>query len=311
MKHIPVMANEIINFIYLDDETIIVDCTLGAGGHSKKIFDIFGKKITMYYGLDKDREMLEIAKQTLNENELVTYIHSDYNDISEIIQTKKLYGRVNTFVFDLGVSSVHFDTPERGFSYRFDSRLDMRLNRDDGKDAVYVVNSYREEQLADLIYKYGEERHSRRIARNIIEYRKKKKIETTKELAEIILKSVPFIRDKNKKENHSHPAVKTFQAIRIEVNDELTKLDTTLRDCALALKKCGSLCVISFHSLEDRIVKNVFRHLKVTEYNNPEKSTEKYQFEIMTGKPITPTDNETSDNPRSRSAKLRVLRRIN
>lgn len=307
--HLPVLADKIIEFISEEKEMEFFDCTLGTGGHAKKIFEKF-VSINKYYGLDKDLEMLDRAKNILTEyNHLIEYIHGDYNDVEKIIKQKNIFGRINCFIFDLGVNSAHFDDPERGFSFRFDSRLDMRLNRNNPKDARFVVNTYREEKLADIIYNFGEERFSRRIAKNIVESRKKKYIESTKELADIILKSYPPRKD-NATGNRIHPATKTFQALRIEVNDELIHLDAALKNCAAALKKNGIICVISFHSLEDRIVKNVFRNLGKNEFNESFDSTESFEFEILTKKPIEADFDEIKKNPRSRSAKLRVLKRI-
>jgi len=307
--HLPVLAEKIIEYIYIDEETEIFDCTVGTGGHAKIIFEKYNLSKIKYYGLDKDRMMLEKAASILDERkENVEFIHGDYNDISTIIKQNKLNQRINSFIFDLGVNSAHFDNPERGFSFRFDARLDMRLNTDNSRDACFVINTYREEKLADIIYRYGEERHSRRIARNIVEFRKKKKIETTKELADIVLKSYPPRNNKNG-DNRIHPATKTFQALRIEVNDELIHLDSVIKNCALALKVNGTICVISFHSLEDRIVKNVFKHLEKSEYEIIPGSFGKFEFEILTKKPIEPDYSEIKLNSRSRSAKLRVLKR--
>jgi len=306
-RHIPVLCDKVVNYIFLDNENPnILDCTLGLGGHALEILKKYNSKIN-YFGIDKDLKMLTLAKQNLSKYSNIKYINDDYNNIENIINSENLKEKLSNIIFDLGVNSIHLDDLERGFSFKGNNFLDMRLNQNQKITACDIVNKYREKELADIIFKYGEERYSRRIASNIVEYRKTKKITTTKELSDLILKSIPY--QKNKKKNRIHPATKTFQAIRIEVNDELKLLDKVLLFCAYSLKKNGRISVISFHSLEDRIVKNVFKYLSKDSHKKLE-GFKKAEFKILTKKPLIADNNEINYNKRSRSAKLRVLEKL-
>ena len=250
-KHLPVMLNECIEGLNIKPDGIYVDGTLGGAGHSSEI----AKKLNqngMLIGIDRDEEALKAAKEKLKDFSNVTYIHGNHDNIKQILEELQI-DEVDGILLDLGVSSYQLDERNRGFSYLGENSLDMRMDKTQELDAKYVVNNYKEEDLANLIFEYGEERFSRQIAKNICIYRKNKEIETTKELVDIIDKSIPAFAKKD-----GHPAKRTFQAIRIEVNNEIKPLYNTVKDCIDVLKSGGRLCIITFHSLEDRAVKNAF-----------------------------------------------------
>lgn len=249
-KHIPVLLNETIQGLNIKPDGIYVDGTIGGAGHSKKIIEKLSSK-GFLIGIDRDEEALEAAKENLKEYKNFKLVHGNHDNIKEILANLGI-DKVDGILLDLGVSSYQLDEKTRGFSYIGDNKLDMRMDKSQKLSAYDVVNLYKESKLADLIYAYGEERYSRRIAKNICIARKNKPIETTKELAEIIEKSVPFSKD-------GHPAKRTFQAIRIEVNDEIKPLYNTVLECINLLKTGGRLCIITFHSLEDRAVKEAYK----------------------------------------------------
>ncbi len=303
-KHIPVLLHECIENLRIKPNGIYVDGTLGGAGHSFFIAKNLSDE-GMLIGIDKDEEALNAAKLKLAEFKNIKYVKDNHDNIKNILLSLGI-DKVDGILLDLGVSSYQLDEAERGFSYMQDAKLDMRMDKNQDLTAEYVVNNYKEEDLARIIYEYGEEKFSRRIARNICEYRKTKKIETTLELAKIIEKSIP---NYNKKQGH--PAKRTFQAIRIEVNNEIKPLYNTIIDSIDCLKSKGRLCVITFHSLEDRAVKNAFANsegictcpsdLPYCVCNKEEKG------KIITKKPILPSDDELKNNSRSKSAKLRVF----
>lgn len=305
-KHVSVLFNESIKGLNIKPNGIYVDCTLGGGGHSKGILD--NLKEGRLIGIDQDKEALAHTKGKLAEFSNVTYVHDNFENLGEIIDREAPEG-VDGILMDLGVSSYQLDNPERGFSYMNDAPLDMRMDADAPMSAYDVVNGYSEEALYKVIRDYGEERFASRIARNICRAREINKIETTLELAEIIKKSIPA---KDRREG-PHPAKRTFQAIRIEVNRELTILKKTLEDGIKRLKPGGRFAVITFHSLEDRIVKNVFReqsdpctcppHLPCVCGLTP-------TVKLISRKAIEPGREELAENPRSRSAKLRLCEKI-
>ena len=284
----------------------MVQC--GGAGHSleiaKKLSSI-GKLI----GIDRDEKALEVAKNRLKDFKNIEYIHDNHDNIKEIIEELNIEN-VDGILLDLGVSSYQIDEKTRGFTYIQNGPLDMRMDRSQELTAEYIVNNYKEEDLARIIYEYGEEKFSRKIAKNICDYRKKEKIQTTNQLVEIIEKSVPRAHNKNQ----GHPAKRTFQAIRIEVNNEIKPLYDTVMNSIQSLKSGGRLCIITFHSLEDRAVKNAYidavgkctcpPDLPYCICNN------KSLGKIITKKPILPTEEETIKNSRSRSAKLRVFEKI-
>jgi len=304
-NHIPVLLKECIEGLNIKPNGIYVDGTLGGAGHSKEIakrLSAEGKLI----GIDRDTTALNAAKENLKEFQNVIYVHNNHDNIKEVLENLEIQ-EVDGVLLDLGISSYQIDEETRGFSYTKNSKLDMRMDKTQEFSAYNVVNYYAEEKLANIIYEYGEERFSRQIARKICEYRKNKLIETTSELVDIIKQVVPF----NK--TNGHPAKKTFQAIRIEVNNELKPLYNTIIDSIKALKKGGRLCVITFHSLEDRIVKNAFND-SVGKCTCPPgipycMCDAKKLGNIITKKPILPSKEELENNTRSASAKLRIFER--
>lgn len=306
-KHIPVLLDECINGLNINPEGIYVDGTLGGAGHSMKIAEKLNKNGKLV-GIDRDTKAIDIAKQKLNKFQNITYIHDNHDNIKNVLQDLNIE-KVDGILLDLGVSSFQIDEGERGFSYIKESSLDMRMDKTQELTAKQVVNEYGEEKLADIIYKYGEEKFSRRIARNICEYRKHKPIETTIELVDIIKKSMP-----NYRKEEGHPAKRAFQAIRIEVNNELIPLKNTILDSIALLKSEGRLCVITFHSLEDRIVKNAYIEASgrcVCPSDLPYcVCGAKTLGTIITKKPILPTEKEQDLNSRSQSAKLRIFEKI-
>lgn len=276
----------------------------GGAGHSKEILKRLSSKGTLI-GIDRDEEALEAAKENLKEFQNVIYVHDNHDNIKEILKKLQIE-KVDGILLDLGVSSYQLDERNRGFSYLGENDLDMRMDKTQKLTAKEVVNTYEEERLANLIYEYGEEKFSRKIAKNICEFRKQKPLETTKQLVEIIEKSIPKAKQKD-----GHPAKRTFQAIRIEVNDEIKPLYTTMKDCIECLKGEGRLCVITFHSLEDRAVKNAYKEAK-GQCTCPKDLPycvcgAKSLGEIINRKPIMASKEEQLENSRSKSAKLRIF----
>ena len=305
-KHEPVMLEECIKGLNIKKDGIYVDGTLGGAGHSKEILKRLSKEGKLI-GIDRDEEALLAAEEHLKEFTNVTYVHDNHDNIKNILEHLKI-DKVDGILLDLGVSSYQLDERNRGFSYLGENELDMRMDKSQKLTAKDVVNRYKEEDLANLIYQYGEERFSRKIAKNICEYRKEKEIETTKELVEIIEKSIP-----RKFQNDGHPAKRTFQAIRIEVNNEIKPLYDTVRNCIECLKPGGRLCIITFHSLEDRAVKNAYNDAK-GKCTCPKDLPycvcgAKSLGKIITRKPIVATAKEKERNSRSKSAKLRIFER--
>ena len=305
-KHEPVMLEECIKGLNIKKDGIYVDGTLGGAGHSKEILKRLSKEGKLI-GIDRDEEALLAAEEHLKEFTNVTYVHDNHDNIKNILEHLKI-DKVDGILLDLGVSSYQLDERNRGFSYLGENELDMRMDKSQKLTAKDVVNRYKEEDLANLIYQYGEERFSRKIAKNICEYRKEKEIETTKELVEIIEKSIP-----RKFQNDGHPAKRTFQAIRIEVNNEIKPLYDTVRNSIECLKPGGRLCIITFHSLEDRAVKNAYNDAK-GKCTCPKDLPycvcgAKSLGKIITRKPIVATAKEKERNSRSKSAKLRIFER--
>ncbi len=303
-KHEPVMLQECINGLNIKKDGIYVDGTLGGAGHSFEIVKRLSAKGKLI-GIDRDEEALKAAKEKLKEFQNVIYVHDNHDNIKKILEDLQIE-KVDGILLDLGVSSYQLDERNRGFSYLGENELDMRMDKTQDLTAKYVVNNYSEEELANLIYEYGEERFSRRIAKNICIYREEKPIETTKELVEIIEKSIPKSKSKD-----GHPAKRTFQAIRIEVNNEIKPLFNTIENCIDCLKDGGRLCVITFHSLEDRAVKKAYIEAK-GKCTCPKDLPycvcgAKSLGEIITKKPIVATKEELERNSRSKSAKLRIF----
>ncbi len=307
-SHIPVLKDECIENLNIKKDGVYVDGTLGLAGHSSVILQRLNGT-GLLIGIDRDTEALKVAKQKLSAYDNFKAVHDNHVNILNIIEKLDING-VDGILLDLGVSSYQLDDASRGFSYMQDATLDMRMNQDDILTAKEVVNKYSEEELVRIFFDYGEEKFSKQIARKIIEVRENKEIETTLELVNIIKSSVPkkVLMDKG------HPAKRVFQAIRIEVNSEIKLLENGIRDAIKALNKNGRLCVISFHSLEDRIVKRVFEEMqgKCTCPKDFPKCVCNYVSygKIITKKPILPTEEEMEINTRSKSAKLRVFERI-
>ena len=250
-KHKPVLLDECIEGLKINPNGIYVDGTLGGAGHSSVIASKLSSK-GMLIGIDRDTDALKAASEKLKQYSNIQYIHDNHDNIKNILKDLKIEA-VDGILLDLGVSSFQLDEKSRGFSYIGENELDMRMDKTQDLTAKKIVNTYDEEKLANIIFEYGEEKFSRSIAKNICLYRKNKEIETTKELVEIIENSIPKSKQKD-----GHPAKRTFQAIRIEVNDELKPLYNTVRDCIDCLKPGGRLCIITFHSLEDRTVKQAY-----------------------------------------------------
>ena len=306
-KHYPVMLQECIEGLKIKKDGIYVDGTLGGAGHSKEIAKKLSDKGKLI-GIDRDEEALKAAKENLKKFQNIIYIHDNHDNIQEILKDLKIQ-KVDGILLDLGVSSYQLDEKNRGFSYLGENELDMRMDKTQELNANIVINTYPEERLANLIYEYGEERFSRQIAKNICEQRKQKEITTTKELVEIIEKTIPKSKQKD-----GHPAKRTFQAIRIEVNNEIKPLYQTVKNCIDCLNPEGRLCIITFHSLEDRAVKNAYIEAsgKCTCPSDLPYCVcgAKKLGKIITKKPIIPTEKEREENSRSQSAKLRIFEKI-
>ena len=306
-KHKSVLLNECIEGLNINPKGIYVDGTLGGAGHSKEIVKELSNE-GILIGIDRDTEALAAAKENLKDYSNVKYVHGNHDDIKEILEDLNIE-KVDGILLDLGVSSYQLDERNRGFSYLGSNELDMRMDKTQELTAKIVVNTYKEEDLANIIYEYGEEKFSRNIAKNICIYRKQKEIETTSELVEIIEKSIPKSKQKD-----GHPAKRTFQAIRIEVNNEIKPLEKTITDCIEVLNSKGRLCVITFHSLEDRAVKNAFKNALgncICPKDLPYCICgAKEEGIIINKKPIIASKEEQEENSRSKSAKLRIFEKI-
>jgi len=300
--HIPVLTKEILSYLNLKKGGVYIDCTLGGGGHSKTILEnIYPHGLLI--GIDQDIEAIETAKEELKSYiDKVKLVKGNFKNLEEILSDLKTE-TVSGIIFDLGVSFHQLKAKERGFSFKEDSHLDMRMDLNQEFNADILINSYSEKDLAEIFEKYGEERFSKRIARLIAIERKKKTITTTKQLADLVIRSLP--RTKKRHTWRIHPATRVFQAIRIEVNQELKALEKGLNQAIRVLEDKGRICVISYHSLEDRIVKHLFK-----EAEREGKEQKNYGLKIVTKKPIKPSLEELRDNPKARSAKLRVAEKI-
>ena len=303
-KHIPVLFNETIDALNVRPDGIYVDCTAGGGGHCAAV----AERLTTgrIIAIDQDPEAVANLQARFKHNGRVTIVHDNFVNISSILENLGIDG-VDGIMADLGVSSHQLDTDERGFSFHKDAPLDMRMSME-GMSAADLVNTASQSELQKIIYTYGEEKFAPSIARNIVKAREKKPIETTFELVDIIKASMPM-----KAKRDGHPARKTFQALRIEVNGELEKLERALDDMFEALNPSGRIAIITFHSLEDRIVKQVFKYLEadcVCDKNAPVcVCGKRREIKILT-KPISPDEREIADNPRAASAKLRAAERV-
>ena len=308
--HMPVMINEMLSFLPTTKSINVIDATFGGGGYSKKILEKLN--INQLLAIDRDPISKIFSVEIEKEYSNFTLINDQFSRIENIVRNSKFKDKkFDIILFDLGTSSNQIENPERGFSFNKNGPLDMRMGASD-KKAYDIINNYEEKNLADIIYQYGEERYSRVIAKEIVKNRKIKFISDTIELSNIIKKCLP---KKNQLKNKIHPATKTFQAIRIYVNDELNELKTSLEKTLKILNKDGLILVVSFQSLEDRIVKDFFNHNSGKRWRSsrhypelPDKLAT--QLKIITKKPILPSASEILENPRSRSAKLRVAQKI-
>lgn len=307
-KHISVLLNESVDALMINPDGIYVDGTMGGGGHSEKIVQKLSTKGTLI-GIDRDTEALTASRTRLSEYNNIIYVHNNYKNIKDILAEQGI-DHIDGAVLDLGVSSYQLDCKERGFSYMEDAPLDMRMNRQAGITAYDVVNTYSEDELTRIFFSYGEEKFSKKVARIICERRENKPIETTLELVDIIKAAIP----EKFRQKGSHPAKRVFQAIRIEVNGELADLKGAVDDFFDVLSPGGRLSIITFHSLEDRIVKNAFNEYKqgctcpkdfpICVCGN------KPRGKVITKKPVLPSEEECDFNSRSKSAKLRIAEKL-
>lgn len=305
--HYSVLLKESIDMLNIKPDGIYVDCTLGGGGHSLEIL----KKLTTghLYAFDQDKYAIEKARLRLIDHlDKLTIINTNFANILPALNDLGVE-HVDGIIYDLGVSSFQFDIPERGFSYRFDGPLDMRMNQDDSLSAYDIINNYSENELKRILYEYGEEKFAPSIARLIVKTRATKPIETTFELVEVIKKALPAAVLRKP----GHPAKQTFQALRIEVNGELDVLKESLEDALKLLNKEGRVVVITFQSLEDRIVKQLFK--KYTTLDIPKglpfvPDYMKVEYKLVNSKVILPSDNELAENQRSHSAKMRGIEKL-
>ena len=303
--HKSVLLAEAIENLNIKSDGIYVDATMGGAGHSSKILE----KLTSghLYCFDQDDYAINRGKEVLSKiNDNFTIIKSNFTNLKEELN-KLGVNHIDGILYDLGVSSFQLDIPERGFSYNYDAYLDMRMDQTKDLDAKYIVNNYKEEDIANILFRYGEERFARNIAKKIIEVRKNKEINTTFELVDIIKSAYPK-KELNKK---GHPAKQTFQALRIAVNDELRVFEDSLYQAFDLLNKDGYIVVITFHSLEDRLCKVIFKEKSTVDIPKgvPMANIEEAPFELLTKHPIVPSDEELEYNNRAHSAKMRVIRK--
>ena len=308
-NHVPVMLTEVLSFIPKDKKINLIDATFGGGGYSRAILKNFNVKNLI--AIDRDPISKIFFEELKKDFDNIELFNQKFSKLDELLKdSEKLIEKYDVIIFDLGVSSNQIDNPERGFSFQQDGPLDMKMGSSN-LNAFEVINSFDEKKLADIFYEFGEEKYSRRIAKNIVINRTKKPIENTLELSEIIKKSVPIKQNFKK----THPATKTFQALRIFINDELNEIKIALEKSENLLAKNGLLIIVSFQSLEDRIVKDFFNHKSGKRWRSSRHLPDLADLgpttlKIITKKPLRPKDFEINDNPRSRSAKLRVAQKI-
>ena len=288
--HIPVMSREILEYLNLQEGSTVIDCTVGLGGHAEAILEEIGSRGQLI-GIDLDRDALDEAEKRLSKFNNYQLVQNNFRNIDSVLAALKI-SNIDGVLLDLGVSSLQLDEPSRGFSFKHDAPLDMRMDKDLQLSAFDLVNFLPQENLADILKKYGQERWHNRIAKAIVRDRKKTAIVTTNQLAQLVREVVPS------RYSRIHPATRTFQALRIAVNDELEALREVLNKCVECIKPGARICVIAFHSLEDGIVKHLFRKL-----------AKEGRIDIITKKPLTPSEEEVGENPRARSAKMRTAER--
>ena len=305
--HKSVLLDESIEGLNIREDGIYVDCTLGGGGHTEEILKRATKGKVI--GIDQDDYAIERAKEKLGSFKNFIPVNNNFSNIDEILDELNI-DKVDGIMFDLGVSSFQLDIPERGFSYNHDMPLDMRMDKSQTTTARHIVNGYEENELSRILWDYGEEKWAARIAKFIVQEREHEFIETTGQLVSIIKKAIP----KQVRQEGSHPAKKTFQAIRIEVNRELEILENTIKSAVERLNEEGRICVITFHSLEDRIIKNTFAELNKDCICPPEfpkcMCDHRRKLKLITKKPIIPSEDELTKNRRAHSAKLRIGERV-
>ena len=295
LSHFPVMVNEVVSFLEPKQEKTYLDCTFGQGGYSRKILESAKCNVC---AIDRDLNSDKYAKILSQKfNKRFTFSNTKFSDL-HLFLNKNNIKAIDGMVLDLGVSNTQLNDPKRGFSFNFDGPLDMRMDNINTKlTAETIINEYDEKELSDIFFYYGEEKNSRKIANSIVKFRKKKKIESTKMLSDIV--------QKINKYKFKHPATRVFQALRIVINEELNELEEALKISLEILTKNARIVIVSFHSLEDKIVKNFFKKNSHKNFND-----NKNIFQIITKKPITPSLEEINTNPRSKSAKLRVAQKI-
>lgn len=292
--HIPVLAKDVLTYLRLKKGMVIIDCTIGIGGHAKDVLKRIGNS-GLLIGIDRDKEALEEAESQLNKiSDRFKLFYSNYRDVDLILKEARIR-KIDGAIFDLGASSFQMDKRERGFSIRLDGPLDMRMDRNAEIKASDIVNGCTKQELATIFRRYGEEHFASRIAEEIVRERRRQRIENTKRLADIVREALPY----RYRFRRIHPATKVFMALRIVVNNEIENLEIGLTKITPFLKKGARICVISFHSIEDRIVKHKFREF-----------AKSHELRIITKKPIRPKTEEIKENPRSRSAKLRVAEKV-
>ncbi|GBG04664.1 16S rRNA (cytosine(1402)-N(4))-methyltransferase RsmH [Lactobacillus rodentium] len=312
-KHYSVLLHETIRNLNLKENGLYVDATFGGGGHARYLLSQLNKGTLV--GFDQDDYAIEAAKLNFADymaegsEPRLKLVHDNFSHLKDDLVKLGFSDGIDGIYYDLGVSSPQFDQPERGFSYRFDARLDMRMNRDQELDAYTIVNTWSQKELADILFKYGDEKYSRQIARKIVEKRREKPIVTTFDLVEIIKEAIPAFA----RRSGGHPAKKTFQAIRVAVNNELDVLKESLEEAIQLLKPGGRICVITFQSHEDKIVKNIFK--KYSEVEIPRgmpmaPADAKPTLRLISRKPIVAGSEELNENNRSHSAKLRVAEKL-
>lgn len=306
MKHVSVLLHETVDLLNVKPDGIYVDGTLGRGGHAGLL--ISKLENGHLYAFDKDETAIEESKINLKDHlDKVTFIHDDFRHMKEALHERGIEA-VDGVMMDLGVSSPQFDDPTRGFSYRYDARLDMRMDKSQSLDAWQVVNTYEYSDLVRILQQYGEERYAKQIARAIERKRQEHPVDTTFELVDVIRSALP----ERVLHGKGHPAKQTFQALRIEVNDELGALQRGLEEACSLLKSGGRCAVITFHSLEDRMVKTAFRNLSSAPFVEPKLPVKQSQMEqasflLVTRKPVVADEGELEENHRAHSAKLRVI----
>lgn len=305
-EHIPVLKKEVIEGLNIKKDGIYLDCTLGGAGHSSEILKRLDKGLLI--GFDQDLEAIEASRERLGKiSDNFKLYNLNFEHAARVLKEEGI--RVDGILMDIGVSSHQIDTPQRGFSYMEDAPLDMRMDRTKDFSAYQLINEYSQDRLEEVFWKYGEENWSKRIAEFIVKYRAQAPLETTGQLVEVIKKAVPVGA-----RTTGHPAKRIFQAVRIEVNEELRVLEDALEDLVDCLNKKGRFLVISFHSLEDRIVKNAFRYESLKCVCPPQiplcSCDKERRLKLITKKPIEAREDEKQANPRSKSAKLRIAERV-